>query len=131
MNESYVSPDEADAYHGARPTADRWAAMPSARQEAALTAACDYADVMFGLPPDLVRSMRSGGTVPPEVKKAVCELALTDLQTASSGKAKSISKGGMSADLADDGRECVLQYVRRLLAPLVKRGTANVKIERG
>ncbi|MDO5058579.1 MAG: hypothetical protein Q4D82_01395 [Neisseria sp.] len=130
MIECYVPLEEADAYHAARPNAKKWQAMPDAHKEAVLTAACDYVDVMFGLPRALVQQMRSGGEVPHEVKKAVCELAVSDvLSGIPQAKQKTLAKGAMSVTLEDAPE--TLHYIRRLLAPLVKRGVANIRVERG
>lgn len=133
MREAYLSSDEADAYHNARPSKAKWQAAGGDRQ-ALLVAASDYLDAMFGLPPDMVAQMRGGGAVPDAVRRAVAELALIGdlVQGGAKAKQKTLTKGAMSASFGAESEHSErLMYVRQLLRPFVKTSVCNVKLERG
>ena len=127
---AYVSADEADAYHNARPSRQQWTAVKTEDKAGLLLLASDYIATMW-LKPDLVRSIQGGGDVPEAVKKAVCELAL--IKDFAKGGArpvhKTLQKGAMSASWSESGRE--FDYVRQLLRPFTRAGLNMVPVERG
>lgn len=128
---AYVSADEADAYHNARPSKVQWAAVKAEDKTGFLVLASDYIDTMW-LKPEMVRQMRGGGEIPVAVKNAVCELAL--IKDFARGGArpvqKTLQKGAMSASWSDgNGRE--FDYVRQLLRPFTRAGLNMVPVERG
>lgn len=83
MDTAYADPAQADRHHAARPTSAAWAALSAADKAARLVAASDYLDAAYRFKgrktrPDQTRQFPRNGAaaVPPEVVKAVCELAL-------------------------------------------------------
>lgn len=62
MRNSYLTVVEADAYHEVRPSKAKWQAAGDSKA-GLLVAASDYLDAMFGLPPDLIASMRGIGAI--------------------------------------------------------------------
>lgn len=82
MNESYVTLDEADAYHAARVSATSWSLLGETERKQRLMAASDYIDAAYRFryrktDPNQLRQFPRNGmtTIPPEVKQAVMELA--------------------------------------------------------
>lgn len=133
MRNAYLTVAEADAYHEIRPSKAKWQAAGDGKA-GFLVAASDYLDAMFGLPPDLVASMRGSGEIPPAVQKAVAELSLIGnlIQGGGQAEQKSLTKGGMTASYGGKSEHAErLAYVRQLLKPLVGRSIRNVRVKRG
>lgn len=131
--DSYVSVADADAYHAIRQSAEAWAAMDDAAKERALVTASDFLDANYRLKDGLNATMRDGRTgVLPEVRKAVCELAMRrDLLSPPKPKQKSLAKGTMSVTYADDGAGRQADYVKSLLQALLPKTAFSVPIQRG
>lgn len=75
MIDSYVAVTWADEYFSKRPNADAWESKEN--KEALLVSASDFLDDHYPLKGGLNEKMRSGrAEIPPQVMRAVCELAI-------------------------------------------------------
>ena len=111
--------------------------MDTVQKERALVTASDYLDAHYPLRGGLNAAMRSGSrAVPPEVVKAVCELAVQqDLTANELPKQQSVRVGDVSVTYALPSEKPVQRfaYVSALLAGLVERkgGIGTVSLTRG
>lgn len=119
---SYVSLDDANAYHAMRPSADKWLAVQN--KEAVLIASSDFLDAKFKLKNKLNQAMRNGDkSIPDSVVKAVCELALMSDLTSAPEPQKSMVKVGEIAVQYATGEDADLArfaYIRGLLGDLLE-----------
>ena len=133
--DSYVSVEEADVYHGMRPSAAAWQVIDAVVKAQMLVAASDYLDAAYRLKNDLNAAMRSGEVaVLPEVAKAVCELAMQQQLTANEKpKQQSVRVGEISVTYSQqEGKAERFVYVSALLSGLIEnKGFRNIPLQRG
>ncbi|PIT48537.1 DnaT-like ssDNA-binding protein [Snodgrassella alvi] len=130
--DSYVSVEQADAYHAIRSSKDVWEELETSQKEMRLVSASDYVDACYQLRQNLNRKMRAGevGIIEP-VYKAVCELALrTGLFDNDEQKRKSVKVGEISVTYAGNGGSR-FEYIDALLLPYTAGTFAQIPIIRG
>lgn len=131
-NDSYVSIEQADAYHAIRPSKHTWDALEISQKEMRLVSASDYVDACYQLRNDLNRKMRDGeaGVIDP-VFKAVCELSLkTGLFDNDSQKRAAVKVGDISVTYAGS-TGARFEYVDALLLPWTTSNLTEISVIRG
>ncbi|MGX2975563.1 DnaT-like ssDNA-binding protein [Ursidibacter arcticus] len=143
--DSYVSLDDADNYHRLRNSFEQWQALTEEQKQRRLVSASDFLDHHYyfsGEKADLTQPRAfprdKSGQIPPNICKAVCELALqADLNQNSAQKMSSVKVGPVSVSYDDQSgverQANRFEYVRSLLSDYLdtKSSFGQVRLQRG
>lgn len=144
-SDSYVSLEEADNYHRLRNSFEQWQALSGEQKQRRLVSASDFLDFHYQFAgektdPEQPREFprNKSGEIPPNVCKAVCELALqADLNQNAAQKMSSVKVGPISVDYDEpsgiERQANRFEYVRSLLNDFLdaKSAFGQVRLQRG